>query len=124
MEQLPHIAQWKEFGRSLGIDEEQLNVIEVDTVHTHGHLSKVIEHWLKRNHNEEECGPPTWGNLVKAFKPINKALAVNIEAKHGIHRGKKHNTPNMVLHDRSYSTLYVCVHLRRFITCKLNIICI
>ena len=90
LDELPRIALWKEFGRNLGIDEEQLNVIEVDIIRTHGRLSKVIEHWLKRNHNERECGPPTWGNLAKAIKPIDKALAMKIEAKHAVCQGKEH----------------------------------
>ena len=88
MDDLQGFAEWRELGRNLGVDEGQLNVFESDDIHTLGRLSKVIQHWLKRNHNEEECGPPTWGNLAKAMKPINKALALRIEAKHGISSGK------------------------------------
>ena len=103
LEELRRIAQWKEFGRNLGIDEERLDEIEVDNSHTHRRLSKVIQHWLKRNHNEIECGPPTWGNLANAIKPIDMALAMKIESKHAVCHGKEHNAPNGVIHNRHYT---------------------
>ena len=88
MDDLQRFAEWRELGRNLGVDEGQLNIFESDAGQTHGRLSKVIQHWLNRNHNEEEFGPPTWGNLAKAIKPIDKARAMKIEKKHGIFSGK------------------------------------
>ena len=93
MEELQHFGEWRELGINLGVHEGQLNVFENDASRTYSRLSKVIEHWLKRNHNEEECGPPTWGNLAKAMKAIDKALAMKIEKKCGIYSGKELQQP-------------------------------
>ena len=95
MDELHCFAEWRVLGRNLGIHEGQLDVFERDAGDTHGRLSKVIDCWLRRNHNEEKCGLPTWGNLAKAVKPIDNALAMEIETKHGVCRGKKCNFPHI-----------------------------
>ena len=74
-------------------------MIENDGKNSHDCLSKVIQEWLKRMHNEREYGTPTWSNLVKALKPIDNGLALNIEQKHCPIKGKNYfptNTPAQV----------------------------
>ena len=89
LNKLPNFVQWRALGRNLGISEAKLEEIEHDASHAYDHLTEVIKHWLRRNHNEEECGPPTWSNLAKAVKPTNNALAMKILGKPVVSGGKK-----------------------------------
>ena len=62
------IPRWKDVGGALGVRENQIQIIAV----THSHspedcMRGVVSKWLKRSHNEEKFGPPTWKNLVKAI---------------------------------------------------------
>ena len=88
LQELPDFTEWEKLGLNLGLRQGKLNVIEEDCRRNANRLSKVIQEWLRRNHNEKQYGRPTWSNLVKAIKPIENALALEIEKKHCAVRGK------------------------------------
>ena len=94
LKELPNFTQWDTLGLNLGIVQGKLDQIDADSRNVSNRVSKVIQEWLKRNHNEEEYGPPTWNNLVKAVKPIDKELALDIEAKYCTSRGKNNLRTN------------------------------
>ena len=83
LNELPHFTLWRKLGRYLGIDEGKLEVIKEDCRKSSECLEEVIKYWLKGNHDQYEYGPPTWGSLAKAVKPIDIALALKIKGKHG-----------------------------------------
>ena len=88
LQELKDFADWKKLGLNLGFNSGQLNVIEKDGEDNADCLSRVIQEWLKRMHNEGEYGRPTWSNLVKALKRINLTLAEEIQERHCPINGK------------------------------------
>ena len=106
LQELPDFTEWERLGLKLGLSQRKLNVIEEDGRRIAKCLSKVIQEWLKRNHDEENYGTPTWSNLVKAIKPIDKALAVQIEKKYCAVRGKPY-----LFHKHTH--LYIYPHVSK-----------
>ena len=78
-------AQWKVLGRQLGLKSNLLD--DINANHQRNGVeecfSRVLEAWLKRNHNEARFGPPSWHSLASAVKRSgDPALAANILAQH------------------------------------------
>ena len=82
LQELPDFTDWERLGLRLGLRQGKLNVIDADGKKTSDRLSKVIQEWLMRNHNEKEYGPPTWSNLTKAIEAIDNSLALKIKEKY------------------------------------------
>ena len=76
-------SNWRDLGIELGLT----NVL--DTIHADHKLDgvqqcmdEVLKEWLRRNHNEERFGRPTWKALAAAVeKSSNRALAESIREK-------------------------------------------
>ncbi len=54
-------ADWYTLGLSLGIDKDQLNIIEKDAVGCKMCLEKTLTHWLRNDDS------PTWQKIVNAL---------------------------------------------------------
>ena len=80
-----NIAQWKDFGRELGLKSNLLEEIKANHHQQNGVgecFNQVLKAWLKRNHNEARFGPPTWHSLADAVERSgDPALAAKIRAK-------------------------------------------
>ena len=76
------LAQWKVLGRQLGLRDNLLNEINANYERNVGEcVSRVLEAWLKGNHDEARFGPPTWYSLANAVRRSgDPALASRILA--------------------------------------------
>lgn len=71
-------ANWRNFGRELGVPEEKLPVIEYRYVGSDsGCFKAVLEMWLRQD--LPTMLPPTWSTLVRVLKA--PSLGYNLLAK-------------------------------------------
>ena len=78
-------AQWKVFGRQLGLRENVLGDIKADYQKDSvwEGLNEVLAHWLRRNYHEARFGSPSCENLTIAIKKSgHTALAAKIWGVH------------------------------------------
>ena len=78
-------SRWKTLGRKLGLKSGLLQKINSDYRRdgVEECFHQVLEEWLKRNHDVDRFGPPTWYSLANAVKRSgDAALADDIHAMH------------------------------------------
>ena len=85
------IPKWKGLGSALGVRAHQLRTIEANHRQSDDCISEMLQTWLRRSHNEERFGPPTWKKLAQVVGAKaggnNMALALEIAKDHqGIER--------------------------------------
>ena len=73
-------------GSALGVRVHQLRTIDSSHRQCDDCISDVLQIWLRRSHNEEKFGPPTWKKLAEAVGAKaggnNMALALEIAKDH------------------------------------------
>ena len=99
---MPVVSSWKAIGTGFRIDPGRLDAIQQSNSGKPKEcLLEVITCWLKRNHNVEEFGEPTWRAVVKVVAhPAagdNCALALRIAGKH----------PGNILNNRILQNVFV-----------------
>ena len=75
--------RWRDLFICLGIPMSILNDIEkIRRGYGHDCLSDGLYEWLKRRHNTDKYGIPSWRTLIKHVDKIDCALARDLAKKH------------------------------------------
>ncbi len=74
--------KWKTIGLKLGIPLAKLDSIESTETNLDNKLIRMINEWLKRVHDEEKWGQPTWKKLASVVEDIDKPRAQTIRKDH------------------------------------------
>ena len=65
---LPVASRWRDIGLVLGISDSKLEVIEEKQLDAYDSLTDMLRLWLKKVHNVEKYGVPSWQSLREAVK--------------------------------------------------------
>lgn len=74
--------KWKMIGLKLGIPLAKLDVIESTESELDQRLMRMTSAWLRRIHDENKWGPPTWMKLASVVEKINRSVAQEITRNH------------------------------------------
>jgi len=74
-------TKWKTIGLQLGMPMNRLDEIE-DESNLDNKLMRMINDWLKRVHDENKWGIPSWKKLADVLDDIDKTLADKIRKDH------------------------------------------
>ena len=86
-ELIPASANWTNIGIALGLHANVLDCIKAANIsNPDACLTSMVTEWLRRNHNVDKFGEPTWRQLVEAVADpaggANMDLAKNIAKRH------------------------------------------
>ena len=86
-ELIPASANWTNIGIALGLHANVLDFIKAANISNPDTcLTSMVTEWLRRNHNVDKFGDPTWHQLVEAVADpaggANMDLAKNIAKRH------------------------------------------
>ena len=92
--------RWQGVAHAIGLSPSQVRTIQAQHPgNIEGCLDESLYVWLRRAHNEEKFGPPTWKKLVEAVAARaggqNRAVSLEIAKEHtsecgiGIPMGQK-----------------------------------
>ena len=79
--------RWQGVAHAIGLNPSQVRTIQAQHPgNIEGCLDESLYVWLRRAHNEEKFGPPTWKKLVEAVAARaggqNRAVSLEIAKEH------------------------------------------